>query len=794
MAPGCRRSAVLLPLLVMLLAASALPLAWGQQLAGDSHQDKEELPCEGFRNATTAAGKCAYIRKHCEEEGLWAPLKTYYCNAVPSGLGAALLVASVMWLLILFQALGATADNFFSPILTQLSQDLGLPPRFAGVTFLALGNGAPDLSSTILAITSGDYNLSLGALTGGGMFVSTCVAGACILTADGAKCRGALVRDVLGYACTILTILLFLVDGYVSYYEVCALFVIYAVFMFSVLGADLWHRLVHLKRNPEAPTRAGGDMELARTPDSEGSSGRRTPQDEAGTHNVVSSPAQVHEALAARPAVAPRMDYAHMKPERYRDLAWATLAKSTSFFKREPSLKKLREELFAAGDLSASFMHQDSSVLRWTPSIAEDVLAEGDGEGGEAQLRRQLEAHSDTSEEGSYSRSRSGYAPPSLTQGTGGSSSAATADFVRGAPYGRAPSRGTAPSSRADEADAQQTPTGTDHSLFIWHRSEARPDREEPSGPVWASFAASQQAEAPGVVWGVRRPWYVAAAECAADVGGQLMRGLLMESWEEVREMGLLGKASLVLLLPFTLAQRATIPMIVDEAYSRPWLLVSIVLCPPWMAYYLGFAGAMSPAVWAATMVGALALAVLAGSHSQRDVSPEWNCGCRILIGAALMCTVGFAVAATWIAFVANELVAMLQFFGRLSGVSSAVLGLTVLAWGNSVGDLSTNIAMAKRGLSNMALTACFAGPLFNLLVGCGCGFALWLHDSGKAAVPVELSAPVVVGGMFILLNCVAIVTVGLLSGRRVPRQFGYFMMGIYALYVAVSLVMVIFL
>lgn len=39
---------------------------------------------------------------------------------------------SVMWLLILFQALGATADNFFSPILTQLSQDLGLPPRFAG--------------------------------------------------------------------------------------------------------------------------------------------------------------------------------------------------------------------------------------------------------------------------------------------------------------------------------------------------------------------------------------------------------------------------------------------------------------------------------------------------------------------------------------------------------------------------------------------------------------------------------------------------------------------------------------
>ena len=45
------------------------------------------------------------------------------------------------------------------------------------------------------------------------------------------------------------------------------------------------------------------------------------------------------------------------------------------------------------------------------------------------------------------------------------------------------------------------------------------------------------------------------------------------------------------------------------------------------------------------------------------------------------------------------------------------VLGLTVLAWGNSMGDFSTNMAMAKKGLANMALTACYAGPVFNLLV-----------------------------------------------------------------------------
>ena len=42
------------------------------------------------------------------------------------------------------------------PVLgAQFSTKLGLPPRFAGVTLLALGNGAPDVSSTIASINQG---------------------------------------------------------------------------------------------------------------------------------------------------------------------------------------------------------------------------------------------------------------------------------------------------------------------------------------------------------------------------------------------------------------------------------------------------------------------------------------------------------------------------------------------------------------------------------------------------------------------------------------------------------------
>lgn len=72
------------------------------------------------------------------------------------------------------------------------------------------------------------------------------------------------------------------------------------------------------------------------------------------------------------------------------------------------------------------------------------------------------------------------------------------------------------------------------------------------------------------------------------------------------------------------------------------------------------------------------------------------------------------------ISTLANELVAVLKTIGILSNLSPSFLGLSVMAWGNSVGDLIANIALARRGLQHMAFAACFGGPMFNTLLGFG--------------------------------------------------------------------------
>jgi len=50
---------------------------------------------------------------------------------------------------------------------------------------------------------------------------------------------------------------------------------------------------------------------------------------------------------------------------------------------------------------------------------------------------------------------------------------------------------------------------------------------------------------------------------------------------------------------------------------------------------------------------------------------------------AAPIALVGFVVAATWIDFVADHLVSLLDFIGIMLHIPGSIMGLTVLAWGN---------------------------------------------------------------------------------------------------------------
>lgn len=73
-----------------------------------------------------------------------------------------------------------------------------------------------------------------------------------------------------------------------------------------------------------------------------------------------------------------------------------------------------------------------------------------------------------------------------------------------------------------------------------------------------------------------------------------------------------------------------------------------------------------------------------------------------------------------WIYMLANIIVDILVLCGMLTGINTAILGLTVLSWGNSVGDAFASMSISKKGFGEMAITGCVAGPVFNLMLGLG--------------------------------------------------------------------------
>jgi sodium/potassium/calcium exchanger 6 len=111
-----------------------------------------------------------------------------------------------------------------------------------------------------------------------------------------------------------------------------------------------------------------------------------------------------------------------------------------------------------------------------------------------------------------------------------------------------------------------------------------------------------------------------------------------------------------------------------------------------------------------------------------------------------------FLMSVVWIALVADQLVSVLQSMGIILGIPTFVLGATVLAWGNSVGDLVADIVMAQKGFPGSALSAAYGGPMMNMLIGMGVGLTVRCAATFPAPVAVEASKSFLMTGGFLFV------------------------------------------
>lgn len=155
----------------------------------------------------------------------------------------------------------------------------------------------------------------------------------------------------------------------------------------------------------------------------------------------------------------------------------------------------------------------------------------------------------------------------------------------------------------------------------------------------------------------------------------------------------------------------------------------------------------------------------------------------------------GFVSSALWVNVFADQLVDLLTALGRIFAISDVIMGATVLAWGNCVGDLTADVLLAKNKREGMAITACFAGPMFNLLLVMGIGVLLKSIQTGKE-VHVTLTTQTLLSFSFLFASVAMSVVVafgfgklGMQGGNRLPERFAYFLWAIYACYLVSMIV-----
>ena len=584
-------------------------------------QDYSSASCRYIYDIVPDAGadQCRFARTCNGGDGVWAPFVFCSHSASTYMLFLSISPVLILWMVTLFRLLGSTAEDYFSPSLEMFSTKLGLPPRFAGVSLLALGNGAADVSATMSAIENDPdtgYLFSLGALSGAAMVISGVVAALVVLVSGGVPCRGALVRDVLALLTTALVVWRQLANGVITSATTSLFLSMYGLFVCLVLVADIYHRAVVLPR-----MRAASDAaEVQRQLDQEG---------------MIREQANLN---AGAPVIG-------------------GLNPSPSLVSTPSALDRAMAALSNYDTPSDRFGPAGPPNPATVNSVRADSQSSGLGWGVES---NQMDPYDDS---------------PIVLHGQHG--------LLHHGPVRQHPQHN--PDAGVNEGEGYTLVEDQVDSRVCIDRASM-------------GFSASSWSGA----------WYDGKAEVI---------GHIFECYQNIvedDETSRLEKFLMFCELPFTLLRKvctmvvlflfsniekvlflnssfisfhsdtskASVPIPCEGYYNRGVIAASLALSPLWFAYYL-YTGheivvfsmdhiLFFMIAWGvALLVAALVLRFAPGGD-----------GTMALSIATPIALYGFVIAATWIDFVADHLVALLDFMGIVLHIPGTIMGLTVLAWG----------------------------------------------------------------------------------------------------------------
>ncbi|GMF17789.1 unnamed protein product [Phytophthora fragariaefolia] len=639
-----------------------------------------------------------------------------HCNPLLQGSPVLGKTALVLCLVLLLYLLSSTADEFFCPVLQAIVEKYRIPAHVAGVTFLSFGNGSPDVFSNIAAFATPTPSIGVTAILGGGLLVTTVITACVGLVSDGQEqlIPRTFLRDVVFYFIAVLYLGLVFFDGKVGLLEAVGFLCIYFVYVLVVFSdKQLAACCVPSKASVEDSIYAvlddDDDLEFWSSTASEKSTAGSPVSFPARTEQP-----QLQQQQKRRP---------YLKSQTIP--VYDTFARSHIFSdseQSEPSPRFLDRMLYRKSSVPTP---------RSKPHLCDDLGVIGRNEG--QSLLEVTDVHLKRPSSmcvGSMQESLRRIRRQRRRRKTAWESLETSAHFGASA---RRWTRGYHALSDIDEVapglEGGREEMGMEMENEISNEEVTRKEEEA------TAQAAEEEQLAKEAIMAV-------SAFDRVKVQAKRWRRLLIRSGR-----CLYSAFDRFVWNPFEVLtvfiRRLTIPLVDEDTWDKNL----VVVCPPFAMLVFGvsvFSFSIEDPVFLMTVVvvGGMFSAIIEYSASPLAPPEGWM--------LAPFIYVAFVMSVIWIMNIANEVLAVLETLGELFGISSSVLG--VLAWGNSIGDLVSNMAIARDGFPTMAFAGCFAGPMFNLLIGIGLSLTIAILSRG----PIFLGEPtplVYLGFGYLLLS-----------------------------------------
>lgn len=735
-----------------------------------------------------ASAQCSYAKLHCSSDSTPYTI-TYYCASPITA--HVLLAGSLLLLAALFAALGLSAADFLCPNLDTVSKVLRAGENVTGLTLLAFGNGLPDLFSTYSLVRAGAGALAVGELVGAALFITLVVVGAVALVRPFAVPRATFARDVAFFAFSVVVFDYFvLYKGAILNAACVALIALYALYVAIVLITQFLRDRRRAVRRSEQRARVQYSEDLTRTPSNTDLS-----------LNLSLNPfdwASLNESDASSDSTA---STGHSRVHNLGTYGYTTY-----------------DDITAAGPIQGD----DNMVY--------DIHPEGAESPDDDEVANVFFVRPSLLDAVKLGSSKPEPAPPTVplsaddrySMHTVSQQQRPASEPVWGTTREQVLSTSWSAPFR-DEPDTQEPESelllGADRISYELVGSENAIEDIEGinTNRDFTEDYHEHQSRSPSLPPNPRMTL-------------KRVISIFIPSLTGFSSKNFADKVLSVLVLPFSLILRLTVPVIAyqrfrstskqmhhirrlkleneavnsdlghialhvrsllfqkysyDELWDERVLLTVQTFCASVVLSYTLFSE--NPWFWKIHVSVTVVFAFLFSRMVKRCFLPSllWSglitqrlvLALRVkLVLYVILSVLGFAVSICWISVIAEEVVTLMSFYSIVFGLSDAILGFTIFAIGNSLGDLIANLTIARMGFPRMAFAACFGGPLLNLLTGIGLSGLLLLPQSSLSTdegIKVDFSLTLWISSISLLANLLFLLIAVPRNGWMVNRSIG---------------------